>query len=427
MNTNQKKMKKKNKILNDPVYGFIGVLEKNLIDLIDHPFFQRLKRIKQLGLTYYVYPGAIHTRFHHTLGATHLMNLAINILKQKGINISDTEALAAKQAILLHDIGHGPFSHALEHSIVNVSHEAISIKIMNELAKTFDLDLAIKLFQGNYKKKFLHDLISSNLDVDRLDYLKRDSFFTGVSEGVIGTERIIKMLNVHDNRLVVEEKGLHSVENFLIARELMYWQVYLHKTVTIAEQMLIKVLKRAKELSKQIDLYSTPPLKFFLKNEVSINDFNNKTSIFGKKHTVLEVFTLLDDSDITSALKAWTYSSDKILSELSRRLLNRNLFKITFQNTTFDNKKIKEIEKLISISNNLNKENVSYFFINDKITLPKIKSNEDEIKILSSNKIIPLSKATEIININMFSKSTEKHYIIYPENNKKEIIRILDK
>ncbi len=419
-------MIKKNKILNDPVYGFISVLEKDLIEIIEHKFFQRLKRIKQLGLTYYVYPGALHTRFHHTLGATHLMSLAINVLRQKDIDISEKEALAAKQAILLHDIGHGPFSHALEHSIVNVSHEDISLKIMHILGESFNLDTAIKLFQGNYPKKFLHDLISSNLDVDRLDYLKRDSFFTGVSEGVIGTERIIKMLNVHDNNLVVEEKGLHSVENFLIARELMYWQVYLHKTVTIAEQMLIKVLKRAKILAQTgQDLFATPPLEFFLKNEVTINDFNEKISLYGQKLTVLETFTLLDDYDIMSALKVWAYSPDKILSELSQRLLNRKLFKIIFKDTAFDYYKLKKIEDLIGSGLGLNQEEASYFFINGRIVLPKVKSDESEIKILSGNSVIPLSKATEILNINMFSKSSEKHYIIFPATFKKEVTEIL--
>ncbi len=419
-------MIKKNKILNDPVYGFISVLEKDLIELIEHKFFQRLKRIKQLGLTYYVYPGALHTRFHHTLGATHLMSLAINVLRQKGVAISENEALAAKQAILLHDIGHGPFSHALEHSIVNVSHEDISLKIMHELAKEYELETAIDLFQNRHPKKFLHDLISSNLDVDRLDYLKRDSFFTGVSEGVIGTERIIKMLNVYRNNLVVEEKGLHSVENFLIARELMYWQVYLHKTVTIAEQMLIKVLKRAKTLAQTgHDLFASPPLEFFLKNEVTINDFNEKISLYDRKLTVLEAFTLLDDYDIMSALKVWAYSRDKILSELSQRLLNRKLFKIIFKDTAFDYYKLKKIEELIAKELNLTGDEVEYYFINDKIVLPKTASEDDEIKIFTRGKAIPVSKVTEILNINMFSKSSEKHYIIFPAEVKDKVIAML--
>jgi HD superfamily phosphohydrolase len=348
-------------------------------------------------------------------------------LRQKNIDIDDNEALAAKQAILLHDIGHGPFSHALEHSIVNVSHEDISLKIMDSLSGRLDLETAIKLFNGQYEKKFLHDLISSNLDVDRLDYLKRDSFFTGVSEGVIGTERIIKMLNVHDNHLVVEEKGLHSVENFLIARELMYWQVYLHKTVTVAEQMLIKVLKRAKQLANSgTELFATPALRFFLKNEVSSSDFSLQINLEGQKMSVLEAFTLLDDYDIMSAIKVWAFHPDRILSELSQRLLNRKLFKIIFQENAFDFYKLKKIEELISSEMGASQEDTSFFFINGRIVLPKVKSDESEIKILSGNSVIPLSKATEILNINMFSKSSEKHYIIFPAHFRNDVIKTLN-
>ena len=417
----------KNKILNDPVFGFINVLEEKLADITEHPFFQRLKRIKQLGLTYFVYPGALHTRFHHTLGATHLMGLAVNVLRSKGFDIDKQEELSAKQAILLHDIGHGPFSHALEHSIVNVSHEDISLKIMEYLSGNINIDTAIELFKGNYPKKFLHDLISSNLDVDRLDYLKRDSFFTGVSEGVVGTERIIKMLSVANNRLVVEHKGLHSVENFLIARELMYWQVYLHKTVTVAEQMLIKVLTRAKELARKgTELFATPALKFFIYNDVTLNDFNNTVTINGKKMQILEAFTLLDDYDIMSAIKVWAWHEDKILSELSGRLINRKLFKIQFKETAFDFYELKEIEKLISSALSLTEQEVKYYFINGRIVLPKAGTEEDEIKILSGNKIIPLSKATEILNINMFSKSSEKHYIIFPAEVREEVQKMLN-
>lgn len=416
----------KNKILNDPVFGFINVLEARLIGIIDHPFFQRLKRIKQLGLTYFVYPGALHTRFHHTLGATHLMGLAINVLRSKGVEITDEEELAAKQAILLHDIGHGPFSHALEHSIVNVSHEDISLAIMQTLNGIMNLETAIKLFKGQYPKRFLHDLISSNLDVDRLDYLKRDSFFTGVSEGVIGTERIIKMLNVHDNYLVVESKGLHSVENFLIARELMYWQVYLHKTVTIAEQMLIKVLKRAKYLAmKGEKIFATPALEFFIYNDVSIEDFDKKVKINGTDMTVLQAFTLLDDYDIMSAIKVWAFSDDKILSELATRLLDRRLFKIAFNDTAYDFYSLKQIESLIAKELGLEENEVEYYFINGKIVLPKATSEDSEIKILTGGKVVPLSKATEILNINMFSKSAEKHYIIFPAEVRDKVLGLL--
>ncbi len=412
----------KNRILNDPVYGFIGVLEGELATIFEHPFFQRLRRIKQLGLTYYVYPGALHTRFHHTLGATHLMGLAISILKQKGVDITPPEELAAKQAILLHDIGHGPFSHALEHTIINVSHEDISLKVMDYLLqKGIDLSLAIDIFKGDYSKKFLHDLISSSLDVDRLDYLKRDSFFTGVSEGVIGTERIIKMLNVFNNNLVVEYKGLHSVENFLIARELMYWQVYLHKTVTVAEQMLIMILSRAKYLAKSgKNLFATPPFKFFLYNEISENDFNLLVEIKGRKLSVLELFLLLDDDDIMSAIKVWSLGDDKILSDLSMRLLNRNLFKIRIQEKPFTAHYIEIVKSLLNNKLGLSEINLNYYYKTGKVVLPKAKDGE-EIKILKDNLILPLSEATEILNINMFSKNTEKYYMIYP----KEIISLM--
>jgi len=309
--------KNKRKIINDPIYGFVSIPSDLIYDLINHKYFQRLRRIKQLGLTNLVYPGALHTRFHHAIGAMHLMNEALLTLKQKGVVITEEEEQATLCAILLHDIGHGPFSHALEHSIVRgVSHEDISSLLMETLNKEFKgkLTLAIKIFKDAYKKRFLHQLVSSQLDMDRLDYLKRDSFFTGVSEGVISSDRIIKMLDVVNNNLVVEVKGIYSIEKFLIARRLMYWQVYLHKTVLSAETLLVNILKRAKELSAQgKDLFATPTFKKFLQNDYSKKDFVNDPE-------VLNAFARLDDTDISASIKGWTESDDRILNLLCNKL-----------------------------------------------------------------------------------------------------------
>ena len=333
------------KILNDPVYGFISIPYGILFDLIEHPYFQRLRRIKQVSLTHYVYPGALHTRFHHALGALHLMIQAIDTLRSKGAEITEEEATAAYISILLHDIGHGPFSHTLENTLINnLHHERISELFMEELNEQFDgqLDLAIQVFKDQYPKKFLHQLVSSQLDMDRMDYLNRDSFFTGVHEGVIGYDRIIKMLAVHDDELVVEQKGIYSVEKFLIARRLMYWQVYLHKTVLSAEQMLVQALGRARDLLIQgKELFVPENLRFFISHQHSEADF------LADKKNFLEHFAALDDNDIAFAIKSWARCDDRLLAFYSASLANRRLFRLEFHDQAFSTEYIQEIEQRI--------------------------------------------------------------------------------
>src|ERR1035437_1347350 len=341
----------KRKIINDPIYGFVTLPDDFIYELINHPYFQRLRRIKQLGLTNLVYPGALHTRFHHAIGAMYLMMEAVKELQSKQIEITKEEAQAANIAILLHDIGHGPFSHALEHAIVQgVNHEVLSSLLMQQLNKQYKgkLSLAIKIFNNQYKKKFLHQLVSSQLDMDRLDYLRRDSFFTGVSEGVISSDRIIKMLYVKNDELAVEEKGIYSIEKFIIARRLMYWQVYLHKTVVAAENMLVNILKRAKELSnKGEDLFATPALSVFLKNNYGKKDFLSNTKL-------LDTFALLDDYDIFSSIKVWMKHPDKILSTLCKYLVERKLFRIEMKKEKIDvsykKQLVKKAMKLYKVS-----------------------------------------------------------------------------
>ncbi|HYD90394.1 MAG TPA: HD domain-containing protein, partial [Flavobacterium sp.] len=314
------------KILNDPIYGFITITNPLVYDLIQHPYFQRLRRISQMGMSYLVYPGAHHTRFHHALGCMHIMQKTVQVLKFKGIDISPEEETALDIAILLHDIGHGPFSHAMEHSIVeDVNHEAISLLFMDKLNAEFNgqLTLAIKIFKGEYHRRFMLQLISSQLDMDRMDYLKRDSFYSGVAEGNINSERLIQMFNVENDMLVIEEKGIYSVEKFLVARRLMYWQAYLHKTSVAAELILTKILKRAKELTQEgLTLYASEPLQFFLKNRITLEDFDAQ---------VLARFSYLDDYDILGAIKSWQFHSDYVLSELSKMIINRDLLKIRMQ------------------------------------------------------------------------------------------------
>jgi uncharacterized protein len=309
----------KKKIINDPVYGFISIPGDFVYDIIEHPWFQRLRNIKQLGLTSFVYPGATHSRFQHGLGALHLMEMAIQTLRNKGIKISPEEEEATYAAILLHDAGHGPFSHALENSIISgINHEELSLLLMKKLNESFDgkLSLAIDIFRGKYKRKFLHELIAGQLDMDRLDYLRRDSFFTGVIEGSVGSDRIIRMLNVVNDRLVIDEKGIYSLENFLIARRLMYWQVYMHKTVLSSESLLVNILKRAKELAQTgADLYSTPALRFFLYNDIGSSDLIDKGTF--SPGQIATNFTRLDDSDILVSAKYWADHSDLILSDLA--------------------------------------------------------------------------------------------------------------
>ncbi|NQU34661.1 MAG: HD domain-containing protein, partial [Bacteroidetes bacterium] len=352
----------KRKIFNDPVYGFVTIPNELIFDLVEHQSFQRLRRIKQLGLTHLVYPGALHTRFQHSLGAMHLMSKAVSELRFKGHDITDEEFLGVTTAILLHDIGHGPYSHALEHSIVdNVDHETISRIFMDKLNDEFDgkLGIAIDIFNNTYGKGFLHKLVSGQFDMDRLDYLKRDSFFSGVSEGTVNYERLLSMINVVDDDLVIEAKGIYSVEKFITARRLMYWQVYLHKTVLVAEYTIMKVLKRAKELRMNgVNLFATPAFDFFLRNRISAYDFKNNNE-------VIQNFSKLDDYDISTSMKVWTSHDDLILSTLCRSIINRKLFKIEIQKEPFESTIVDNIKKQTMSKYGLSDKEADYFVIND--------------------------------------------------------------
>jgi len=398
------------KILNDPIYGFIRIPNSLIFDIIEHASFQRLRRVSQMGLSNLVYPGANHTRFHHALGCLHLMQKAISVLTMKGVKISKDEETALCIAILLSDIGHGAFSHALEHSIVTgITHEEISLKYMQQLNKEFNgkLDLAIEIFTGKYHRLFLQQLISSQLDIDRLDYLKRDSFYTGVAEGNISSDRLIAMMNVVNDELVIEKKGIYSVEKFLIARRLMYWQVYLHKTSIVAEHMLVKVLKRAKELAeKKIDLFCSSSLRYFLYNKTNKDNFDAK---------VLALFSELDDYDLLSAIKEWTNHSDKIISNLSSMIVNRNLLKIEI----FD-ELVSEIDFLtftnkLMISSGLTEKEASYFVFNGDISNQAYNKNQP-IKILNKNgDIEDIVLASDQLNLQALSKPVKKFFICYPK------------
>jgi len=403
------------KIINDPVYGFVKVPFVFIYELLQHKYFQRLRGIKQLGLTSMVYPGAMHNRFQHAVGAMHLMSSAVSILKSKGIEITQEESEAVHIAILLHDIGHGPFSHALENSLVKgVSHEDISIAFMNYLNKEFDgkLDLALQIFQGKYSKKFLHQLVSSQLDMDRLDYLRRDSFFSGVTEGIIGSDRIIKMLHVFNDQLVVESKGIYSIEKFLIARRLMYWQVYLHKTAYVAEKMLVKVLQRARYLVENgEDLFGPPQLLYFFNHSLVREDFYQNDSI-------LEKFSLLDDGDIMSAIKVWASHPDFILSTLAKSLLSRDLLHIELQNESYNKALIKKIQLKTQEDYNLSTiDEVSYFVYTDTIENHTYNVKDEKINILfSDNSIKDVSKASDILNLSVLSKNVKKQVLCYPKH-----------
>lgn len=403
----------KRKILNDPVYGFISIPDGLLFDLIEHPWFQRLRRIKQLGLSHLVYPGALHTRFHHSLGAMYLMKRAIAELQSKGHDITPEEALASYVAILLHDVGHGPYSHTLEHSIADgVSHEHLSKLLMMRLNTEFDgrLSDAIRVFDDQYPKAFLHKLVSSQLDMDRLDYLKRDSFFTGVSEGTVNYERIINMLDVVDDNLVVEAKGIYSVEKFIMARRLMYWQVYLHKTVLVAEHTLMQVLRRAKELRMQGEkLFATPALDFFLKQRVT-ND------LFLNEEEALTWFTLLDDFDIFTSMKVWTTHPDKVLRLLSQSIVNRRLFKIEMQNHPFDPEWIQSKMELTSQFLDLKPNEVGYFVFSDSTSNYMYHLGSDNINILfKDGSVVDIAEASDQLNISLLAKPTTKYFLIYPK------------
>jgi HD superfamily phosphohydrolase len=404
--------KNKKKLVNDPVYGFIAIPDDLIFDIIQHPYFQRLRRISQLGLTNLVYPGALHTRFHHALGAMHLMTIAIATIRRKGHEITPEEERGVLIAILLHDIGHGPFSHTLEYDIVNkVSHEDISSFFIERISMAFDgkLDLALLIFKNNYHKKFLYQLVSSQLDMDRLDYLNRDSFYTGVSEGKIGSDRIIEMLNVHEGNLVLEEKGIYSIEKFIVARRLMYWQVYLHKTVTASELMLIKIMQRAKELSTQnVELFASPAFHFFLKNAIKKDDFQNKPE-------VLEQFAKMDDYDILGAVKVWQNHSDKILSFLCKRLINRELFKIELSKEPFSEERIQLERESVKAKYDLNDEELSYFVYSEKRSNNAYNKKYQKINIMMKNgEIIDISQASDNLNISALSQPVAKYCLCYP-------------
>jgi HD superfamily phosphohydrolase len=397
------------KIINDPVHGFITIDDELIYNIISHPYYQRLRRIKQMALAYLVYPGAVHTRLHHSLGAYHLMQHAIEELVQKGIEISPEEAQGAKIAILLHDIGHGPFSHALEHTLVDVHHEELSLLIMETLNVEYHgkLQLAIDIFTGAYPKTFLHQLVSSQLDVDRLDYLARDSFFTGVSEGVVGYERILKMLTVHNGELVVEEKGIHSIEKFLISRRFMYWQVYLHKTVLSSELMLVKILKRAKELAKQdIELFATPPMKYFLNRDYTLSDFENDEQC-------LQQFLLLDDNDVISSVKVWATHPDSVLSNLCSRLNDRKLFKVKFLGVETTSQ-IEAWKKQVQSDFSISDEAIDYYFVQDATSNKTYTAGDEHIKILFKNgELKAISEVENTLITAELLVPVKKHYICY--------------
>jgi len=407
------KSRNKLKIVNDPIYGFITIPNTVIFDLIEHPYFQRLRRISQMGMSYLVYPGAHHTRFHHALGAMFLMRKAVQVLRFKGIEISEEEEEAIYIAILLHDIGHGPFSHAMENSIVeSVNHEQISLLFMEELNRNFNnrLTLAITIFKDEYDRKFLHQLISSQLDMDRLDYLRRDSFYTGVSEGAVNSERLITMLNVHNDKLVVEEKGIYSVEKFIIARRLMYWQVYLHKTGIVAEQLLLRLLKRAKELTDQgVELPASSALSFFLNNAITKETFTKD---------VLDTFSKLDDYDIVSAMKSWVSSEDFVLNTLAQMLLDRDLLKIKMKKKPISSEKQKKKLKKVMQQHNLTEAEAHYFVFTGSIQNQAYRMDKDTINLLTKNgRIKDVAKASDQVNLKALSEKVIKYYLCYPKSN----------
>jgi uncharacterized protein len=406
----------KQKIINDPVYGFIGLSFEIVFDLCEHPYFQRLRRIRQLGLTHYVYPGANHTRFQHALGATYLMNSAIEIIRSKGHEITEEEAEAVSIAILLHDIGHGPFSHALENSIIEgTNHENLSLLFMDRLNKLFNgrLDLAIRIFKNEYHKNFLHQLVSSQLDMDRLDYLRRDSYFTGVTEGVVGSDRIIKMLNVKDDQLVIDVKGIYSIEKFLVARRLMYWQVYFHKTVISSEILLVQILKRAKHLSeKGEDLFASPALSYFLKNKVKAKQFDRLSPV-----DLLGLYSQLDDNDIMVSSKVWMTHKDKVLSMLCTMLINRKLFRIEIKNKVFEPERVQKIRDYLALYYNLSSEDSRYLVTEGSISNYAYNSLDDNIKIMLKNgECHDIAEVSDMLNVTVLSRTVKKHFLCYPKD-----------
>ncbi len=399
------------KIFNDPIYGFITIQDPLIFQLIEHRYFQRLRRITQMGLSYLVFPGAHHTRFHHALGCMHLMQKAVQVLRYKGVAISEEEKQALEIAILLHDIGHGPFSHAMENSIVrDVHHEEVSLLFMHELNREFNgsLTLALQIFRGAYDRMFMNQLISSQLDMDRSDYLKRDSFYTGVAEGNINSERLISMLNVVEDQLVVEEKGIYPVEKFLTSRRFMYWQVYLHKTGLVAEQLLMRLLQRAKELTaKGVGLSASKPLQFFLKNEIDLKGFGIE---------VLELFSRLDDVDILAAMKSWQDHEDFVLSSLSNMLIERRLLKVKYKDKPVSDKKLSQLVERFAQEQGISSGDASYFVFTDKVINQAYNVDLQNINILmKSGKLKDVAKASDQLNIEALSKPVTKYFLCYPK------------
>lgn len=405
------KLLEKKKIINDPVHGFITIPSGLIYKLIEHPYLQRLRNIKQMGMAYLVYPGAIHNRFHHAIGAMHLMSMAIEVLRAKGVSITSEEEEGVMVAILLHDIGHGPYSHALEHAIVGgVSHEVISELLMDRLNKEFggQLDLAIQIFRNKHDRLFLHQLVSGQLDCDRMDYLSRDSYFTGVSEGIIGFDRIIKMLNVHDNQLVVEEKAIYSIEKFIVARRLMYWQVYLHKTCVAAEQMLVNILKRAKHLAMEgAELFATPNFRHFLHNSISYEDFE-------KDERNLAHFSKLDDYDVYTSVKVWENHPDFILSHLCRGILGRKLYRTEMSRAEVDPLRYAAIVERACQQYKLGAEDASYFVFTDTLYNRAYQVNDGNINILAKDGTVKdITIASDNSTLGALANTVEKHILCY--------------
>ncbi|WP_343700040.1 HD domain-containing protein [Chitinophaga sp.] len=404
---------RKRKIVNDPVHGFITIDHPLIFNLISHPYYQRLRRIHQMALAHTVYPGAMHTRFHHSMGAYHLMSCALQELRGKGVVITEEEDVAARMAILLHDIGHGPYSHALEHSLVEgVSHEEISQLLMQTLNREMNgmLDLTLEIFNGRYHKQFLHQLVSSQLDVDRMDYLSRDSFYTGVSEGVISYDRIIKMLTVHEGELMVEEKGIYSIEKFIVARRLMYWQVYLHKTVLAAENMLVKVLHRAKHLALGgAELFASPALQYFLYNRIGRGEFE-------EDEECLFQFCQLDDYDVMGAIKVWTQHPDKVLSLLCQWLVNRRLFKVTLGNEPSDPELVANLKEKVKKRWELTDGEADYFVFTDTASLRAYDASDEKINILFKDGTVrDISSIDNALVSHTLARPIKKFYICHPK------------
>jgi len=403
----------KKKIINDPIYGFVSIPSELVFDLIEHPYFQRLRHIKQLGLTELIYPGAIHTRFNHALGAMHLMGRVLDNLRLKGVDITPAEYEASQIATLLHDIGHGPFSHALEETLLpQVKHESISFQFMKKLNSVFngELELSLQIFQNTYERKFFHQLVSSQLDTDRLDYLRRDSFFTGVNEGSIGVDRIVAMINVWKDQLVVDEKGIYSIENFLNARRLMYWQVYLHKTAVSAERMLVNLIRRAQYLLQSgNELPCSAALHLFLKNTYTIQDF--------KQEAVIQNFGQLDDNDIWGAIKLWQQHADQILSTLCKMLLHRNLFKIILTNDPIEKITIENVRAEICDNYKILRKDAIFLFSHGVVSNEAYVSEGHGINILTKNgEIKEIAQASDLPNIKALSKIVKKSYLCCPKN-----------